>query len=430
MTPNALLSGVRHQMFLDSLRQTQTLPAAQLDAYQTRLLEKLLRHARETVPFYRDRLDPVFGPDDRFLRERFEEIPLLTRSDAQADPGALETRNHPGHAGEIVSDQTSGSTGQAFLHKRSALADVASRAMSERMYEWNGLVPTRRTALIRVDRDGLAGPPLGRREGNRYELGIDADVATQLVWLREMKPDYLVSYASNVRALALALIGDGETMPLERVLTVSETLDAETRDLCRQAFGCEISDNYGTQENGYLAGECGICGAYHVASEAALVEILDEDGQPVAPGEIGRVVVTGLYNYAMPFIRYAVGDYAQRAAEYSGCPRTLPRLSRIMGRQRNMFTFPGGRVVWPNAVFRKFKTFLPIKQLQIVQEAPLEIAVRYVRDPNGVDTDMPGLEAYLRERLDPRISIRLDERDALHRSAGGKYEDYLSLVSA
>lgn len=430
MNPSVLLDQVRNQLFLDSLRQTQVLPPDRLAAYQARLAEKILRHARETVPFYRDRLDAVFTSDGSYRPEGFAEIPFLTRAEAQANAEALRTTAHPTESGTIRSDQTSGSTGRAFMHSRSTMADIASRALSQRTFEWNGLRIGQRTAEIRIDRSGLALPPLGQRKGWRHTLTIDADVTTQLAWLQQVRPQHLLTYASNLRALALASLERGTDLRLDQALTVSEMLDDDTRALCREAFGCAITDNYGTQENGYLAGSCAQCGGYHVAAEAFHVEILDDQDRPVGPGEIGRVVLTGFYNYAMPFIRYEVGDYAQRGAAHETCKISLPRLQKIMGRQRNMFTFPGGRVVWPNAFFRDIKNFVPVAQTQVVQEAPLGIALRFVRDPDGVTEDLPGLTAYLRERLDPRITVRLDERAELPRSKGGKYEDYLSLCSA
>src|SRR6185436_9202776 len=103
-----------------------------------------------------------------------------------------------------------------------------------------------------------------------------------------------------------------------------------------------VIDNYGVTETGYIAFECPAGGGYHVCSESVLVELLDDDGNDVPEGEPGRVVLTSFYNFAMPLIRYAVGDLAVAAHGPCPCGRTLPRLATILGRQRNIFTFPDG----------------------------------------------------------------------------------------
>ena len=91
----------------------------------------------------------------------------------------------------------------------------------------------------------------------------------------------------------------------------------EIRQICRDVFGAPPIDQYGAQEVGLIACECVVCGHYHVSAEAMRVEILRDDGTHCSPGETGRVVVTSFYNYAMPFIRYEIGDYADRGARQS-----------------------------------------------------------------------------------------------------------------
>ena len=432
------LENVRQQLFLDTLRQTQYLPPAQMRAYQDRLLAPLARHAQQHTSFYADRLTPLFGPDGSFRREGLESVPVLTREEAQADTDALTSREVPYAAGAVSSSTTSGSTGRAFTHKRNAMADIASVCMTARSYEWSGIDLTGTLADIRYDRTGRAEPPFGRKAGRwnlgpvasaSYLLSINATVEEQLDWLQRNPVDYLMTYPSNARALAEAVSAQDLDIRFKHYLSISETLDLQTRALCTRVFGCAISDHYGCQEIGLLALECPDCGEYHECAESVLIELLDEDDRPVGPGEIGRVIVTSLYNYAMPFIRYEIGDYAMASEGATTCRRTLPRLARVMGRSRNMFRFPGGRTIWPNAFNKDVARFLPIRQTQFIQRAPLDILLRYVRDPEGAEPDMHGLTDCLRDRLDPRIEVQVEEVERLERTASGKYEDYVSYVT-
>ena len=436
MNPSDLLDRVRRQLFLHALRQTESLPPPSLEAYQDRLLAPLVHHARSQVPFYHERLKSVLRDDGTIDRDAFRAVPILSREEARDDPERLFAAKIPDHAGGVSSDATSGSTGSAFVHRRNTMADTASYCLTERTYQWAGIDLDTVLADIRVDRLGIAGPPLGRRSGpwsltgaggRSVRLAIDAEVSEQIDWLLHHAPDYLLSYPSNLRAIAEECEDRGIRLPLKGIITGSETLEADTRALLGRIFGCNVTDNYGSQEVGYIAGECPGCGQYHTAAESILLEVLDDDGNPVAPGQIGRVVLTSLYNYAMPFIRYEIGDYARQGEPEGDCGRTLPRLARVMGRTRNMFRFPGGRTIWPNAFQKDIRHYLPIRRMQVIQRAPLEIVVRFTRDANGVETDMQGLTAYLRGKLDPRITVELDEIPAFARNPGMKFEDYLSL---
>ena len=121
---------------------------------------------------------------------------------------------------------------------------------------------------------------------------------------------------------------------------------------------------YACQEIGSIACECNTAAHHHVTAENALVEIVDEQGRDVAPGGRGRVVVTGLYNYAMPFIRYEVGDIAVAGTGPCACGRTLPIIRRIEGRTRNVFVFRDGTRFWPrNSTVRPMHAFVPFRAI-------------------------------------------------------------------
>src|SRR6185295_14515719 len=99
-------------------------------------------------------------------------------------------------------------------------------------------------------------------------------------------------------------------------------------------WGVGVVDVYSSEECGQIALQCPEHEQYHVQSESVLVEVLDDEGRPCAPGTIGRVVLTTLQNFAMPLIRYDIGDFAEPGPACP-CGRALPVLTRIVGRVRN-----------------------------------------------------------------------------------------------
>ena len=165
----------------------------------------------------------------------------------------------------------------------------------------------------------------------------------------------------------------------------------------------------------------------HVSAEAALVEVLRDDGTPAAPGETARVVVTSFYNYAMPFIRYEIGDFAEVGMP-GLCLRTLPALRRIVGRERNVFTLPDGSRVWPDTLTIDMQPYLGFRQIQVVQTTPSEIEVRYVPDASGRQPDESGLQDYFRSVLHPALAVRTCAIERIERLPSHKFEDYVSLV--
>jgi phenylacetate-CoA ligase len=144
---------------------------------------------------------------------------------------------------------------------------------------------------------------------------------------------------------------------------------------------------------------------------------------------VGRVVVTAFYNYAMPFIRYELGDFAVAGPIKVKCPIKLPTLAKIMGRYRNAFYLHDGRTIYPYVPVSKLEQYLSFEQIQIVQTNPTSIEVRYVPLDRRESIDQLGLETCLRELIDPSFSVQAVAVGQIPRSPSGKFEDYLSLVA-
>ena len=152
-------------------------------------------------------------------------------------------------------------------------------------------------------------------------------------------------------------------------------------------------------EVGYIALQCPQHEHYHVQFETLIVEVLDSAGTPCAPGEVGRVVLTTLHNFAMPLVRYAIGDYAE-AGEACDCGRGLPVIKRIMGRDRNMLTKPDGSQHWPSFPAEIWTAVAPIRQFRLIQKSLDRIEAQFVA------ADELGREQ--RDRLIDRKSTRLN----------------------
>jgi len=184
---------------------------------------------------------------------------------------------------------------------------------------------------------------------------------------------------------------------------------------------------YTCEEAGYLALQCPDTDDYHVQSENVLLEVLNEAGQPCQPGEIGQVVLTALHNFAMPLIRYALGDYAEIGPRCT-CGRGLPVLRRILGRQRNILTLPDGRRHWPSFPSDRWSHTGPINQIQLVQKTRKFIEVRTAVFRTMTEDERSALITALQGCLEHPFSMQVVEVDQIHRSADLKFEDFISEV--
>ncbi|MDH5798589.1 MAG: hypothetical protein OEZ19_08485, partial [Paracoccaceae bacterium] len=200
------------------------------------------------------------------------------------------------------------------------------------------------------------------------------------------------------------------------------------RDRCRQLGDIEIVDLYSSQEVGLVALQCPDSGLYHIQCESLIVEILDEAGRPCEPGDIGRIVITDLHNFATPLIRYDIRDYAE-VGPPCPCGRGLPTLSRIMGRRRNMVVFPDGRKHWPMIGAYRFREVADIRQYQAIQHSTEDIEIRLVVEKTLDAVQEAQLTALAHQSLGHPFPLRFSYFDReLPKSRGGKFEEFISLV--
>ncbi|GAB5605790.1 phenylacetate--CoA ligase family protein [Sideroxyarcus sp. TK5] len=427
---------------LAQLEHSQWQSAQTLQTLQMERFARLAQHAWQHSPFYRLRFEQA-GLDVRepWTRERYTRIPLLTRSELMLQLEHLQCHALPPGHGQTYRTQTSGSTGQTVTVLRTDATQLFWLACSMRDHLWQQRDLSATLAVIKattpvVDDPVLAarqgwGPPasLLGKTGPCYSQPLSMPVAQQARWLARIAPHTLLTYPTNLAAL-LDLHERGEApLPatLREVRTVGETLHPGLRDRCA-ALGLAVVDLYSSQELGIIALQCPQSGLYHTQDENLIVEVLDEQGLPCAPGEVGRVVITDLHNYATPLIRYEIRDHAEAGPPCS-CGRGLATLKRIMGRRRNMVMLPDGSRHWPLVGAHRFREIADIRQYQVVQHSLTDVEVRLVTP----DVITPEQEARLTEMLHAAIGHPFPLRfsysaQELPKTTGGKFEEFISLL--
>ena len=424
--------------------RTEWWSAETLRAHQFRQLESLLSHSFFNVPFYAQRLAAAgYRPGETPAAAIWHRLPVLTRLEVQRLGAALYASNDPPGHGRRMQFLTSGSTGTPVAGVQTEHWRHYWEAVTVRDNLWHGRELAGRLGVIGFPPAGMVPPAAGTQapvwniglggafiNGPSILFDVNRPVREQLAWLIALQPDYLLTFPSVLRELLRETKAQPPPVPgLHAVITVGEQLPEGLREQLRAQWGVALQDIYSSIEIGYMALQCPDAEHYHVQSEAALVEILDPEARPCAPGQPGLVVVTPLHNFAMPLLRYAVGDYAELGPPCA-CGRGLPVLTRVYGRVRNMLTRPDGNLVWPNIAEPIVYSHLPIVQFQVIQRARTKLDVRLVtgRPLTGAEEDL--LREMLCKACGGTFEIEYFYLDSIPRQARGKYEDFYADMPA
>lgn len=272
---------------------------------------------------------------------------------------------------------------------------------------------------------------------SRYRFSIfdfsDAGIERILQKFRTTKFDYINGYTSSIVQIAHYLKRKNlilkDLCPTLRVCIVtSEMLFEQDRKLLEHYLGVPVVNEYGASEVDVIAVESPD-GRWLVNAETCYVEIVDDDGKPVPNGQQGRILVTSLYNFAHPFLRYEVGDYG--ILDPSGTAKH-PVLQKLIGRTNDVAILPSGKkpagMTFYSITKRLFGDEGNVKEFTITQTALDTFEIEYVSDRvlSGVETAT--MEKVFAQFLEPGLRYIFTKRDALQRARSGKLKQFTSHV--
>jgi phenylacetate-CoA ligase len=374
---------------LARLDESQWWPREKLRAWQDQRLVQLVRHAYHNVPYYRRRMrEAGVHPGDIRGQSDLHKLPLLTKDDVRRylHAGLLAENCQKG---EMLRISTSGSTGEPLVVYADRWQLEERWAATLRAQEWTGYRFGDRAVRLWHQALGLRARQKWQERADAafcrrkfvpvFELS-DARLGSVLGEMRDWQPVLVDGYAEALVLLARYQLSRREEPVRPRaIMSSAQTLPPSDRALVQEAFQCPVFDKYGAREFSGVAYECEMHDGHHVV-EGYLVEIL-RDGEPVAPGETGEIVITDLSNRCLPFIRYRIGDLgvAVDPDRVCACGRSLPRIGNIEGRVQSIVQGRDGRYL-PGTYFAHYlKDFDHwVRGFQVVQEEPDRIVFRLV----------------------------------------------------
>ncbi len=425
--------------YLESLEESQWLSRADLERLQARKLTRLLQTAAKHSPWHAERILTA-GLDvgancAPVTLEQLRRLPVMTKQDARVNVDRMRWVGVPGGASKY---NTGGSSGEplVFYFGRSRQAsDAAGRIRARRWWDvdvgereaylWGAPAELNKTDRIKTIRDGL----LNQLVLNAFAMSA-ANMDAYLDAVQAFRPKCIYGYASSVALLAARARARGIRLRLPELrvaCATGEPLYPHQRQLIQEVFGVPVANEFGSRDIGFTAHETPH-GEMLLISESIILEVLDEAGQPVAPGKLGEAVATGLCSDAQPFIRYRTGDMVRMSPQGCSDGRGLHVLSEVVGRTTDFVVRPDGVVMHALAVIYVLRAVDGIAQFKFIQHALRDVEVLIVPASQWTEASHAKVIAGLAARLgnDVRVSIRLV--DAIPVEASGKYRYVVSHV--
>jgi phenylacetate-CoA ligase len=402
------------------------LPSAdELEAIRERKLRALIRHAYEHIPFYRARfMGAGITPDDVRSVDDLRRVPIVTRDELQA-AGADARATGVDLACSRVA-RTSGSSGKPLAVFRTFAEDRLRRALEFRSMRWAGLRLRDRIVNVgtthALPRSPLRYLGLCRLTLVPPSLPIDEQIAR----VRRLQPDVLWIYPTALRAL-LSRIGSLQALARPRTMVTSaEPLDPVLRRRVSHNVDVEFLNFYGSVESGRIAWECPAHEGLHINADCVILELAEDTELPDAGSS---VLVTNLNSFAMPFIRYRLGDRCELLARPCSCGAPLPLMKPPVGRDWDVVALPSGKLLSPWGIHPFLRELDALQQFRFTQERINYFVLQLVLARPVAADGLATLRRQLLQHLGEPVTLDIEVVDAIE--AGPlKFRTFISKVGA
>ena len=420
---------------LERLKKLQYVPKKELEVQQLEKLKIMLDHAYNNVPFYRKKFDEAgVKPEDLVVLRDLCRFPITTKQELRDDfPQGVSAITIPKK--RFILNSTSGSTGMPFrffMDKKASSAKFASFLLFN---SWFGIELGDRILQISAHHNtSLYEKVINKVVLRKKHISIHDIKKEKIIYIvdeiNKYKPALIESYASGLLLLAKYMREQNISFTFrpKLVITTSEELSEPNRKFAESVFGFNIIQRYGSKEFcGHLAQECREQKGMHLNTDLAYVEFVDNDRNPCPKGITGSVLVTDLNNFAMPFIRYNIGDLGKYVEECK-CRRKFP-LIEIEGRAIDIILSKKGEEISIREVSSLFLHEYPsyILQFQCVQKKFGDLAIKIVPSSNFNKKISNKLKNDINELL-PCFNIKLKLVDEIPPEKNGKRKILISEI--
>ena len=404
---------------LKKLDKATRLSANELKLYQEQKLLKLLNHSVSKSEYYKNLHIEI---DEKNIRDSLKKFPILTKSLLKTNTDFILTLSKK----KLIKNGSSGSTGEQTIVYWSKKEQTINRATQLLWWQW---------ANYNI------GEPLIQTGINPKRLGIkkykDLFFRTKYVqafshnkydiinFLKNLNPkiDYVFAgYASSLFVISKIALENNIKLNFKTAISWGDKLFDHYKSSIQDAFNCKTFETYGSAE-GFMIGAQKDLDYLYEMSTNVLVEILDDNNNEVAYGEIGNVIITNLNGYSVPLIRYKIGDLAIKlpAEKYpKNCELNLPIFQKIVGRDTDIVKTTSGNFMVVHSFTGIFEHVPEIKQFCVVQNNLSGIEILYIIDEGFNLQILSNIENQILECLNEPFEIIFKEVDEILPTTSGK----------
>lgn len=421
------------------LEKSQWWSTQKLEEFQNKKLRELIKHAYNNVPYYHNLFRSLnLTPYDIKSIDDLNKLPIITKDEIRKNRNEFVAINLPKN--KMIWNSTSGSSGSPFEYIIDKNELSFFRSMGLRYWEVVGynlgdkiatvsgssLLPQKMSFLHKLSFKVNRNLPLSSFNMNPEKVRSYSKL------LLDYNPKFLRGYPSSISIIANYIIENDIELNLSAVMTTAETLFPSQRKIIMEAFNCDIFDSCGCNDGGECLFECGEHVGYHIGCEQSIHEVVDENGINVSNNEVGNIVLTDLWNYSMPFIRYDAGDMAIYTDEKCPCGRGLPLVKSIIGRTIEQIVLPDGNNL-PGLtftdIFEKAGVSEYILDYQIVQEKVDKFCINLVVNENYNNQISNKISNFFEGHMGIPLDINFNFVDQISRTNANKRKLIISKVN-
>jgi phenylacetate-CoA ligase len=415
------------------LEHSQWRSREQIEEAQVARLRRFLDAAGAHVPYYRSLFsDCGFDPANVQSLGDLAALPFLDKPTIRGSTDALKSER----AGKLVKYNTGGSSGEPlvfYMGMGRISHDVAAKWRATRWWSvdigdtevvlWGSPIEIGKQDRIKAIRDRLFRSHL-LPAFQMSEPQMDGYLDT----IRRLRPRMLFGYASALALLSAHAERRGRGMAdlgIRVAFTTGETLYPEQRAVIEHVFAAPVANGYGSRDAGFIAHQCPL-GSLHLSAEHIVVELIDEAGHVVKPGEKGEIVVTHLATDDFPFIRYRTGDMAVMGTEPCDCGRGLPVFREVFGRSTDFVRTRSGNTMHALALIYEVRDKPGVRAFKFVQDADYSLDLQLVAGPELTVEVESSIRAGILRRMGEGTELTIRRVDEIPPEKSGKYRYVVS----
>ena len=418
------------QTFLKTIQNKQKLD---FDDYIETSKEAIVNHHLKHNPFYKNFAKHANSKD-------WNTLPIMTKSDLQQP---LQQRLSEGFSSKnIFVNKTSGSSGTPFIFAKDKFCHALIWANFMDRYGWFNLSLNHskqaRFYGIPLDKKGYYKERLKDALSNRFRFSVfdlsDLEFEKNITKFKQTPFDYLYGYTSSIVQFAKYLEQNDLVLKtvcpsLKACVVTSEMLFPEDKTLLEVQLGIPVINEYGAAELGLIAFQ-NQNNQWIVNTEDLFVEILDENNKVLPYGEVGRIVITSLYNKAHPFIRYDLGDLGTLSKTSTA---QQPILEKLTGRTSDLVKLPSGKKAAGLTFYYVTKTIIEndgqVKEFIIEQLKLDTFKISYTSTNALTEKHLNDIKKAISKYLEPNLVVNFERKEILKRSKSGKLKQFKSYLS-